>query len=223
MIRKFEVNDEIFRKENKDFVSGCYEQIADALLGLGFRKIRLGVFVFEISPNIYAWLGLNRVRKSSMELELYPVVGIVHVDVNDIVYLHTDAKKNLSPTISVPICYLLAEGKYRTWAWRKGNDESSVTADLKKVVQLYGLPFVDRFSTLEKIYQEFFVDEFNDEEVRLTVNVQRVVPAVMFLTNRTSAIESYLKKQKNANDALGGDNDFEIFANQLMQRVIQRH
>ncbi|GGC87685.1 hypothetical protein [Undibacterium terreum] len=217
------MSDEILVEKNKDFASECYEQITDALLDLGFKRVRLGVFAFEISPNIYAWLGLNRVRKSSVELELYPVIGVVHVEVNDIVYLRTNTKKDLSPTVSVPICYLLAEGKYRTWTWRKGSNEASVTSDLKKVVQLYGLPFLDRFSSVEKLYQEFYADEFNDEEARLTVNMQRVVPAAMLLTNRMGAIESYLKKQKHANDALGGDSDFEIFANQLMQRAIQRH
>jgi hypothetical protein len=221
--KESEVSDEILVEKNKDFASGCYEQITDALLDLGFKRVRLGVFAFEISPNIYAWLGLNRVRKSSMELELYPVIGVVHLDVNEIVYLRTNAKKDLSPTISVPICYLLKEGKYRTWTWRKGNDEMSVTADLKKVVRSYGLPFIDRFSSIEKIYKEFCADELSDGEVRWTVNTQRVVPAAMFLTNRMGAIESYLKNQKNANDALGGDDDFEIFANQLMQRVSQRH
>lgn len=216
------MSDEILFAKNKDFASECYARITDALLNLGFKRIRLGVFSFEISPNVYAWLGLNRVRKSAAELELYPVIGVVHVSVNDIIYLRTDAKKDLSPTVSVPICYLLTEGKYRTWTWRKGVDEAAVTADLKEIVKSYGLPFVDRFSTLEKLYQEFCVDEFNDEDVRLTVNMQRVVPATMFLTHRLGEIKSYLKKQKDANDALGGDSDFEVFANQLMQRISQR-
>lgn len=203
----------------KDFGSICYEKIAMSLKRLGFVRKMLGVYMFELSPGIYAWVGLNRVRKSQDMLELYPVVGVAFTCVNEITSSVKVTTTDFSPTVSIPLCYLMNDRKYRTWVWQSGHYEDAVTDDLVKQVRDCGLPFIARFASLELLILELAGQETDEESAWITVNDQRVLPAAMFLSRQFDRIAPFLETERLKNENLGGDPDFDLFSDRLLEKV----
>lgn len=202
------------------FADACYAEISAELAALGFRKRATGIFTCQLSEGVFGWLGLNRVRRTPTELELYPIVGVIHEMINRIILSpKTLTTAAMSPTVSIPLCYLLRDETYRTWAWTRGEDTHSVTADLIRCVNDAGLTFVKRFSSLASLYSEAISVSAAVEPVRVTVNYQRVIPASMYLRGEYDQVPMFLGVERQRNESVGGDPDFDLFASKLLSMV----
>lgn len=202
------------------FTDACYAEISTELGRRGFRKRAAGIFTCEVSDGVFGWLGLNRVRRTATELELYPIVGVVHQVVNMIICSpKASTRSAMSPTVSIPLCYLLGEQTYRTWTWAVDADTHSVTADLSRSVNEAGLAFIKRLSSPPTLYSEAISVATPIEPVRLTLNHQRVIPAAMYLRGQYDQIPMFLDVERKRNESVGGDPDFDLFAANLLKMV----
>lgn len=118
---------------------------------MGFQKRAGSVFTREVAGDVLGWLGLNRAsrHRPAGEFEVNPVVGVRHQGVERVVAeLRAERYHEYQPpTASTPLGYLMPGARYRAWAVRVDEPESSVQ-DLVAAVREYALPFMEAGSTL---------------------------------------------------------------------------
>lgn len=65
---------------NREFIRKVEDACEAALVNVGFRRLRRGTIIWEISPNFWGWVGLNRgIHGNSVRVN--PFVGVHAVDV----------------------------------------------------------------------------------------------------------------------------------------------
>jgi len=207
-------------KAGTSFSKGCYQKITDALGVLGFKRQskRAGIYVSQIAPDTFRWLGLNIASQTEAKLELYPIVGVVHLQVNKLESELVGSHGNeMSPTLSKPLSYLMPEHDYRTWVWKDATGDLDVTNDILSCFKQYGLPFIKTYSSLEYLCAFLFEMSKKHQVVPFTINDQLVLPAVMYVLNKRGLIRPYLERKLAEVVASGGDPYFETFAKNLLR------
>jgi hypothetical protein len=130
-------------------VAGLTAEVVGAVRGpleeFGFEKRAGEVFTLELGDGVFGWLGLNRAyRRSEDALEVNPVVGVRHQEVERLV---ADLRAEtfhpyLPPTASTPIGYLTPAGRYSPWVFQRGSTMSAEAEDLVDAVAQHGVPFM---------------------------------------------------------------------------------
>lgn len=127
------------------------------LAQLGFRKRAGDVLTVELGRDVLGWLGLNRATRHhpAGEIEINPVVGVRHQEVEQIVAELRGEKfhKYVPPTVSTSLGYLMPEHRYRAW------NISAVGAGIPPAkmleeVEAYALPFMRRLTELSELCVE---------------------------------------------------------------------
>jgi hypothetical protein len=201
------------------FADECYSEIGAELASIGFRRRSRGIFTLQISADVFGWIGFNRVRQTVTSLELYPVIGVIHSKINELILSpRAKIKAELHPTISEPLSYLSKEKKYRTWTWLLVPEEVSATGDLMRNIRECGMVFIDNFSELKSLFSAA-MEAAENGPVPFTIDHERVVPAAMYLMGSYEQIPAVLDRNRELSERIGGDSDLELFAHNLMRRL----
>lgn len=125
------------------------------LEALGFKKRGGQIFTMDVSEGVLGWLGLNRAtrHRSPGEVEINPVVGVRHQEVERIVaeLRHEAFHAYQPPTVSTSLGYLMPDNRYQ--AWILTDDAEEEAADLVSAVNDYAVPFMDSTTGLAGLCQ----------------------------------------------------------------------
>jgi hypothetical protein len=117
----------------------------------------------------------------------------------------------------MPLCYLKTPEQYETWIWREGANPERTTHSLVELLSGAGEAFIERYSTIEKLYD---VLSSQDSAVpTATVNLQRVIPAAMYILGKFEGLPAFLQKERDENNRRGGDPDYDAFASKLLAKM----
>ena len=136
--------------------TGLTGEVVDAARGplgeLGFQKRSGEIFTAGVANGVLGWLGLNRAyRRSEDALEVNPVVGVRNQAVERLVAELRAEKFHpyQPPTVSTPLGYLTAPGKYTPWLFTRGGVAvATEMSNLVAAVAEFGLPFMRESSDL---------------------------------------------------------------------------
>jgi len=121
------------------------EAVTTRLEALGFRKRRAGVFTIELANNVDGWVGLNTATRHRPpgEVEVNPVVGVRHRDIENLVADLRGEKRHayLPPTISTPLGYVTPAQRYLAWVFSPGTEAEQGDA-LVAAVAAHGLDYM---------------------------------------------------------------------------------
>lgn len=124
------------------------------IVDAGFRARAGDIFTRPLGGDVLAWLALNRaVRRHDGLVEVNPVVGVRHQVLEaKVAQLCGDTVHSyIPPTMSISVGYASPEGKYQSWLFGDGRDFEVVAADLLTSVLEFGVPYMEKRSSLEAI------------------------------------------------------------------------
>lgn len=133
-------------------------QVIQPLLAeLGFKKRTGAIFTMELTANVLGWLGLNRATRHRQpgEVEVNPVVGVRHQDVERLVAELRGERYHsyLPPTVSIPLGYLFPEPRYRSWVLAPKGSELTAREMVSAIVE-YGIPYMQSTIDLRQLCRE---------------------------------------------------------------------
>jgi hypothetical protein len=122
---------------------------------IGFRK-RAGsdIYTIELADSILGWVGMNNASSggSAGELELWPIMGLRHQEVEQIDCELKGKEPNdfHPPTVYWPLRYIMPEELREHWMFTPENapEMARVVAD---EIEKWGVPWMREHATLEKI------------------------------------------------------------------------
>ncbi|WP_146082788.1 hypothetical protein [Rathayibacter iranicus] len=120
---------------------------------LGFEK-KGGSRVSVISEGWQGWLGLNSSGWTSEGGAIYPIIGVVCDEIQNIyheILPPPSRKRHISPTISIPLGYAAEVPKLRQWFFSNDGTLAQQAANLASAVEEIGLPYIRRHASLDAI------------------------------------------------------------------------
>lgn len=117
--------------------------------GLGFTKSSGYVFTSLAGSECLGWLGLNHGVEPRRGVEVNPVIGVRHQQVERIVasLLGEPFHASLPPTISLPLSVLTPEAP-ALWTFFVDGDIDATAGSMVTTIEQAALPFVARTTTL---------------------------------------------------------------------------
>lgn len=135
-------------------VSLTLKPVVSSLEAIGLKKRAGGVFTIELGGPFVGTVGLNRATQGRRagELEVNPIVGVRHQEVERVVAQLTEAAFHpyLPATVLKPIGYLMPDKRYRAWDITPQNAEDQA-ADLAAAVETWGFAFMRNASSLDSL------------------------------------------------------------------------
>ncbi|MBA2479677.1 MAG: hypothetical protein H0V44_03365, partial [Planctomycetes bacterium] len=100
-------------KLDKSKVEIAFSEIKNAMEGIGFKRRSQEIYTHPITKNVVGWVGLNRKVAADESLEINPVIGVRHQEVEKMVAQLSGVEfhQYIPPSISIPLGYL-EKGKY---------------------------------------------------------------------------------------------------------------
>lgn len=135
---------------DKKFVRLVDDACECALVNLGFKRLRRGTVVWEISPSFLGWIGLNRGNHGTT-LRINPFVGIHAVDVMALSEQFGGRKysKGEIATYAIHIGELIPDEL--TYEFHVGEPVSTEADRLAKDILKAGLPYMRSIASYETL------------------------------------------------------------------------
>lgn len=127
----------------------CIRNLKD----VGFQR-RKSTTILPISDGWQGWVGLNGSGWTPQEGTVYPIVGVICDQIQQIYYeVHPDlpGKKHPTPTITTPLGYAADVPKLRQWFFKNDTTVEEQAADLTQAVVDIGMPYMHKNASLDAI------------------------------------------------------------------------
>jgi hypothetical protein len=136
-------------------VASTLRSLVTEMKRIGFRKrAGIDVYTIELSESILGWVGMNTASSggSAGELELWPIMGLRHQEVAQIVSEMdgTEPSDFLPPTVYWPLRYIMPEELREHW-WFTPENAPEMARVVADTIEHWGLPWMREHATLEKI------------------------------------------------------------------------
>ena len=154
----------------RESVAAC----AAALSPYGFVPKRSGFLQERLrDQEIFGWIGLNIASIGLPKtLLINPVIGVRSVDLEKS-FVELAGWKAPVPIVTKPLGYLMPSQSFRQWEFDAGADLSAPAEDLAAAVNIFGQPFIEKWSSPATL-----VDELDSSELLLAVKRWITVPIV---------------------------------------------
>jgi hypothetical protein len=136
-------------------VASTLRSLVSEMKRIGFRKLaRDDIYTIELAESIIGIVGMNRASSGGRagELELWPLMGLRHNEVQEIVSeLKGKEPGDFQPaTVFWPLRYIMPEELREHWMFTPENapEMARVVAD---AIEKWGLPWMREHASLEKI------------------------------------------------------------------------
>ncbi len=130
------------------------DAVKPLLIERGFKKRAGHIFTIELAKDVLGCVGLNRATKHQApgEVEVYPLIGVRHQQVERIVAECRGEKFHayIPPTVHTPLAYLLPEARYTAWFFSPST-AAEAAEDMVSMIVAHGLPFMRSLIGLDKI------------------------------------------------------------------------
>ena len=135
--------------------------VSAGLRALGFEKQKHR-FSKRIDKDRLGWCGLNIARKNISGIGVNPVVGLAFDPVEN--FIKKIIPEHREGTFRSSIGYLMPERRYLEWviSLHSPNDVEAKAKEIVTAVALYGLPFMNQFSSLEAVIEAQEQFQFTD-------------------------------------------------------------
>jgi hypothetical protein len=141
---------------SKGLVAEVGVACGERLVNAGFRSRPGDIFTRPVASGVLGWLGLNRaVGRRDGLVEVNPVVGVRHQTVEAMVaeLLGEKVRGYVPPTLSSSLGYLMPGERYQPWTFGGDVPVASTAKRLAAAVVEYGMPYIERYGSLEAIVE----------------------------------------------------------------------
>lgn len=141
----------------KGLVAEASAEWKTALVSAGFRKRSGEIYTRPLITNVFGWLGINKaVHREDGLVAANPVVGVRHQELERAVaeLLGERFQEYIPPTVSVSLGYLMPESRHRSWLFGSGQALQETASGMVDAIVGYGVPFMERHTSLEDIVRE---------------------------------------------------------------------
>ncbi|MBB2974951.1 hypothetical protein FHX49_000492 [Microbacterium endophyticum] len=130
-------------------------QIAERLVGFGFKKRAGMIFTRELADDMIGWVGLNTASRHTAvgEFEVNPVVGVRHQGIERVVAELRGKRFHAyePPTVCSPIGYIMPDARYRAWMVSTLETSNTSVGELTDAIQEYAVPFMEASASVESV------------------------------------------------------------------------
>ncbi len=157
------------------------------MLEAGWRRRTDRSYTRDVNSDVIGTLGLGWVAgRSDAWLEFSPTLAVRHQPLErNVAELLNERFHPYTPgTVGTSLGYLTPQDRYLTWKFTPSTDVDATVRDLVRSLAQYGLPFLDRNSTMEAIVGTMGLPRFR-------VNMHhcyRLPVAYALLGNREAAL-----------------------------------
>lgn len=191
--------------------------VRQVLDGRGFRKKGpYGIYRKELSPGVYAWVGMNA-RSDPGTLTLSPTVGVRHEEVERWVSVLRDRnpKDSTAPTVSTGLMNLLPEG--RTWPhWVLARDEDEHNAQTWETfgrdIDDCAMPWMLERDTGERLVEPLRRNEGWDTS-------RLALPVLLWILGDPDGAREAVERGRSAKIVGGMVVDYEAYAHRLLAEI----
>lgn len=160
------------------------------LARIGFRPKRRGIYL-QSGPDkaVSGWLGLNTATfRMPASLEVNPVVGVRHAALEQEM-IRLDGRRAPFPAVTISLGYLMPDKKFRSWEFTADN-QSSAAEELAAAIEVWGQPFIRRFSAWNT-----FAAEIGASGLLLEHDAPKVLAIVHALNGETPAANDLVQQE----------------------------
>jgi len=127
----------------------------EKLTALGFKKRSAEIYTRPVGADALAWIGMNRKAYRDGTLDIHPVVGVRHQEVERLVAELTGAPAHayVPPTLSSQLGYLAPAGRFKSWTMRVPSDCEPEIGSMLGEIEAYGVPFAEAHAPLAALCQ----------------------------------------------------------------------
>jgi hypothetical protein len=175
----------------KTLVHDFYTKLSIGLANIGFKKRKEGIYILPLTDDISGWLGLQRTWRAP-NLEIFPTVSLNCQSVErKLRSLAAWFGPDPLPTgISQHLGYLMPKHTYTVWTFRLGKNVSAKVADLVSSVEKFGIPFMEKHTTLQAL-----CETMASGMVGTTEQVVYSLPVGLYLLGRREEALAYLEAE----------------------------
>ncbi len=177
------------------------------LCDAGFEKARDGVFLREIAPNIFGWIGIGLAsRKRGGEVDADPMIGVRYEPVEELL----PSGAPYDATVFRPLYELLPGGAYMTWSFNPDNVAQQAEA-LAAVIERAAVPFMESLSSPQAVREALEGWAFAD--VR-----RRRLPAFRLAEGDVAGARAEVERERSQleEDDPGLLDEYDTFARELL-------
>jgi hypothetical protein len=184
-------------------VASTLRSLVSEMKRIGFRKrAGIDIYTIELADSIIGWVGMNRASSggSAGELELWPIIGLRHQEVEQIVSeLKGKEPNDFHPaTVFWPLRYIMPEELRQHW-WFTPENAPEMARVVADAIEKWGLPWMREHASLAKIC-ELAEDAFGEDSAlgytrpvlwQLLGNPERVTTVINEVNASVSYSEPY--------------------------------
>jgi hypothetical protein len=139
---------------NSEFIRSVEDACESALVAAGFKRLRRGTIIWEISPSFWGWVGLNEGNHGDM-VRINPFIGIHAVDLMKLWDQLDESKysKGAHATYAIHLGEILPDEL--VFEFHKGKDLSHDAARLAKCVADTGLKYMQSIADYDELIPLF--------------------------------------------------------------------
>ncbi len=133
------------------FTAVC-QSVSTRLATQGFRLRKSGILTRKLGSDSLLSVGLNSSIHGRI-LIISPIIGVRHSAIEKDVAELLGIKYNsyIPATISVMLCYLVTQGKWREWEFGDPSSVDTGSEEISSAVEKVGIPFGGRHTSLEQL------------------------------------------------------------------------
>ena len=196
------------------FKKAIVARIEAGLASLSFCKKPVGLSK-ELGRDASGYVGLPvSTHLPHNRIGIAPVVGVIYSPLEGLLGTVSEASQfRNDATLTVEVGYLTPQKKFMEWVFDPTLDAGSEITKVIRVIEEYGLPFMQEHLTLDQIITELEANRFTVNDLR-----RYRLPAAYVLAQRKDEarrfIEQELKELAPRTDSAA--NEFREFAQALM-------
>ena len=205
--------------QSKSIIKLFDEEASRKLFKMGLLRRMEGIFVWEVRKDVIGSLGLNTATyNSNLIVDVNPVVGINHLRIEKLIAELRQRKfHTYTPvTYAVPLGYLTPENTYKKWSFWANADWEEPFHDMLDAFVKYGIPFVEKNSSLQVLCQEMATGKYG----HFLVPTHELPVAYFLLGNYAAAkdqVEKQLEEQKDRTDETAVE--YRKFVERFLERI----
>ncbi len=187
--------------------------IVERFKSMGFKKNGYDYYK-EWKPGVYVGIGESSFTGYHVNCRRFGItVCILHEEVEAIISRLTNRDtKQLRPTLSIQLGYLMPEKQFKTWEFSYGDSNDEVFSDMFNAIDMYAYPFWDRASDIDNLFSIFL-----NREVLVSIPAREtVLPILYYLRGEKDKglqiiEEAIVRRQRKKTDeeiqkeSIGGD------------------
>ena len=202
-----------------DFKKELITLIDESICSLGGKRREEGIYTFNLNKEVMGWLGCgaNAGKSKGQYYQVYPVIGVRHVELEKLVSNLSGEKYHnyIPPSMVRPVGYLMPETKAETWIFWKSKPVDATIMSLIRSIEIYGMPFMETHNNLDAI-----VDSMMKGMGLVDISLQRI-PAGLYLLGRVDEAIDFLEDRIEGEEASKYplDDDQLLFYTNLLREM----